>query len=71
MTSKPVEASKASPLEAGEPVQAVAVTQQGSTFAERAAAAKKAAAKAVKSEDSEDKAVTSASTKSRSARKKA
>lgn len=55
---------KATPLEPGAPVPAHAVTQQGSTFAERAAAAK-AAAKAVKSDDVEDKAVSSSQTKSR------
>ena len=71
MTSKPVDAdfSKATPIEPGEPTVADAVTQQGSTFAARAAAAKKAAAKSVKADDAEDKAVKSSSTKSRTSRK--
>lgn len=62
---------RAEALEAGDPVPALAVTQQGSTFAERAAAAKKAEAKAVKPDDVEDKAVSSSDTKARSTRKKA
>lgn len=62
--------SKAAPLEAGDPVEATQVTQMGSTFAERAAAAKKAEAKpaakkAVKSDAAEDKAVSSSESKTR------
>lgn len=61
----PREASK---LEAGEPVEAPAVTQMGSTFAERAAAAQKAA-KAVQSDDVENKAVKKAAASKKSAKK--
>ena len=60
-----IDPSKAVTLEPGDPVEAVAVTQMGSTFAERAAARAKAEAKQVKADDAEDKAVSSASTKSR------
>jgi len=66
-----IDMSKATKVEAGEPVEAVAVSQLGSTFAERAAARAKADAKAVKSDDAEDKSVTSAGTKSRRTSKKA
>lgn len=61
-----VNLERATPLEPGDPVPADAVTQQGSTFAERAKAAKQ-----VRSGDAEDKAVSSASTKKRAARKSA
>jgi hypothetical protein len=64
MTSKDSAEQDKSEL-AGDPVPAVAVTQQGSTFAERAAAAKKASAKAVDEDSVEDKSVSSARTKSR------
>lgn len=70
MTSKPVDISKAAPVEAGEPVEAPALTQMGATFAERAAAAKKASTKAVKSEDAEDKAVKASESKASRTRKK-
>lgn len=52
--NKPVDLTEATPLEPGDPVPADAITQQGSTFAERA----KAAAKQVDSEGSaENKSV--------------
>jgi hypothetical protein len=53
--------SRATPLEAGDPVEAVSVTQAGSTFADRSAARKKAEARAVKS--AENKSVKSADSK--------
>lgn len=63
--------SKATEVTPGEPVEHPSLSLMGGTFAERAAAAKKAE-KAVKSDDAEDKAVSSASTKSRKpARKQA
>lgn len=55
--------SRATPVEPGDPVEAPALTQMGGTFAERQAA-RKAAAKSVKSDAAEDKSVSSASTKS-------
>lgn len=61
---------KATPLEAGEPVEAPALSQMGGTFAERAAAVK-ASAKSVKADDVEDKSVSSSETKARRTRKKA
>lgn len=57
--------NKPTKLVPGEPVTAHAVTQQGSTFAERAAAAKKIAEKAVATDDVEDKAVSGSESKAR------
>jgi hypothetical protein len=54
--------SKAKPVEAGEPVENIALSQQGATFAERAAAREKAA-KQVSKASAEDKAVTRSSSK--------
>jgi hypothetical protein len=66
--SKPVEIpSRARAPEdgGGDPVEAPAWSQMGSTFKERAAAAKKAQKKAVSSDAAENKAVGSAETKRR------
>lgn len=58
---------KASPVEAGEPEEAVALSQMGGTFAERAAARLKQEKRLSKdSDDVEDKAVKKASTKKKS-----
>lgn len=54
--SKPADTEpKVSQLEPGEPVEAVALSQMGSTFAERAAAREKA----VSGESAENKSVSS------------
>lgn len=66
--SKPVDidpAVKAIPLEAGPPIKAPAPSQMGSTFAERAAARKKAEKRAVSNDDAENKAVSSSESKGR------
>lgn len=63
-----VDRATATPLEAGEPVEAPAVSQMGSTFAERAKAREKTA-KQVKDADVEDKAIASSETKKRNPRK--
>lgn len=55
---------KATPLEPGEPVEADAVTQSGSTFAERAKA-REAAEKRVTGANAENKAVKSSESKSK------
>jgi hypothetical protein len=54
--------AKATPIEAGDPVEDIAVSQLGGTFAERAAARAKAE-KAVSKSSAEDKAVKKATTK--------
>lgn len=59
--------TKATPLEAAEPVEVPAVL--GATFAERAAANKKASGKKVSDDDAENKAVTASESKSRRGRK--
>lgn len=64
------EDTKATPIGPGDPVEHPALSQMGGTFAERAAAAKKAEPKAVKADEAEDKAVKTSATKSRSTRKK-
>jgi hypothetical protein len=56
--------SKATPIEPGEPVPDIAVTQLGKTFAERAAARAKAG-KQVTKDDVEDKAVKKATSKAK------
>lgn len=56
------DAPKATPVGPGEPVEADAVTQSGSTFAERAKA-REAAEKRVTGASSENKAVKSAEAK--------
>lgn len=68
--SEPVEIpSKATPIGPGDPVEDIAVSQLGGTFAERAAARQKSerGTKRVKadSDDVEDKAVKRASTKAK------
>jgi hypothetical protein len=71
--SKPVDVvpgAKATPIEPGPPVEGVALSQMGSTFAERAAARAKAEKRAVSGDDAENKAVTSSESKARSARRK-
>lgn len=58
---------KAVPVEAAEPVQAVAISQLGSTFAERAKAREQVEKRVAKdSEDVEDKAVTKKAASSKS-----
>jgi hypothetical protein len=54
--------SKSTPIGPGEPVENIALSQQGATFAERAAAREKAA-KQVSKATAEDKAVTRSSSK--------
>lgn len=61
---------KAKPVEPGPPVDAPALSQMGSTFAERAAARKKLEKRAVSGDDAENKAVPSSESKSHSASKK-
>jgi hypothetical protein len=65
--SKPVDVDleKATPVEPGDPVEAVAVTQMGATFAERQKAREKAEKKAVASSSSsvENKAAKKTSRK--------
>lgn len=60
-----VDLTRAQPVEPGEPVEATALSQMGATFAERQAAREKA----VKGSQTENKAVSSASTKKRTAKK--
>lgn len=72
--SKPVDIDpdvKSTPVKPGPPVEARALSQMGATFAERAAARKKAEKRAVSSDDAENKAVTSSESKARATRKKA
>jgi len=61
----PVPEPKATPLEPGPPVEAPALSQMGATFAERAAARKKAEKRAVSGDDAENKAVSSSESKGR------
>lgn len=56
---------EATPLEAGAPVPALAVSQLGGTFAERAKARKAAERKAQSGDDAENKSVASAESKRR------
>lgn len=71
--SKPVDIDreKAAKLTAGPPVEAPALSVMGSTFAERAAASKQAQGKQVDkdADEVEDKAVSTAETKKRTAPK--
>jgi hypothetical protein len=62
--------AKPTPLEPGPPVEAPALSQMGATFAERAAARKKAEKRAVSGDDAENKAVSSSESKTHGARKK-
>lgn len=57
-----IDPTKATPLEAGDPVEAQAITQMGGTFAERAKA-RAAAEKRVRGDDAEDKAVKASESK--------
>lgn len=50
---------KAQPLGPGDPEEARALSQMGTTFAERAKAAKKTSSKAVDSDGAENKSVSS------------
>lgn len=56
---------KATPIAAGEPVEDVAISQMGATFAERRAAREAAEGKAVHGDAVEDKAVSRKSTRTK------
>ena len=60
---------KAQPVAPGPPVEAPALSQMGSTFAERAAARAKLEKRAVSGDDAENKAVSSSESKAHTARK--
>ena len=62
-----VDRTKATPLEAAEPVEVPPIL--GATFAERAAANRKASSKKVSEDDAENKAVTASESKSRRGKK--